>query len=145
VTRRGVVLVALQDALERAGAEAALRARGYGTVSRSGGGDALRLYARFPRAIRLIVADQVNGEPGGRRALRWARAPVPVLGCGGYEPHEVLERSALGPEVPFLPRPWSAGDLAARVDELVLPPPAAGAPCVPTRARPRLPPGCSPG
>ena len=105
-----------------------LEALGYEVASASSADEAHRLVAAGGRPVDLVVTDVVMPGTSGRdlaEALRCERPELPVLFISGYTDNVVLRHGILAGEADFLPKPFSADQLAGKVRELIGRAPAA--------------------
>jgi len=112
------VLVVEDDPLVRAVTVRALRAGGYRVLVASDGGEALATDAGALSQVRLLVTDVVMPGMDGRalaEALRRVHPDVRVLFVSGYTQDLIAERGVLASGVEFLPKPFTAASLLARV------------------------------
>ncbi len=101
-----------------------LEACGYAVLAAADAAEALRLAQPPGRAIALLVSDvTIPGLSGPELARRLAvgRAGLPVLLLSGY----ARDAAMLGPQVPFLQKPFSPRVLGAKVREILGPDAAA--------------------
>jgi CheY-like chemotaxis protein len=99
-----------------------LCSRGYRTLTAANGAEALSRAAHHDGPIHLLLTDVVMPLLGGAdlaRQLAEARPGLRVLFVSGYTDVAVIEEAARSPNVSFLQKPFSTGQLAARVRELL--------------------------
>lgn len=94
---------------------------GYRALQASHGREALSTIEQNPSAIHLVLTDVkmpgMNGRDLGRLvSARWPDKPV--LYMSGF-PNEIFQGGLLEPDAPFLPKPFTQDDLAAKVRELI--------------------------
>jgi PAS domain S-box-containing protein len=91
---------------------------GYRVLQASDGTEAVARYAKYQDRISLVIADLVMPFMGGAatiRALRRMNPNLKVLAVSG----RVAGKTSLGPEIPFLEKPFSSEKLLSRVHELL--------------------------
>ncbi|MFL5302232.1 MAG: response regulator, partial [Anaeromyxobacteraceae bacterium] len=94
-----------------------LRAGGYRVVVAASGRDALRLDAAAVAGVQLLVTDVVMPGIDGRALadeLRRGHPSLRVLYVSGYT-QDALGKRVLEPGIEFLPKPFTAPSLLARV------------------------------
>ena len=97
-----------------------LRRQGYRVLAASGPGEALRLADEHAGTIHLLLSDVVMPEMSGRDLAQDLLTRLPGLKClyiSGYTPNVIVHHGVLDRGVHFLPKPFSAKDLTARVRE----------------------------
>jgi two-component system cell cycle sensor histidine kinase/response regulator CckA len=117
-----VVLIAEDEPMVRNIMARTLRECGYSVLEAGSGQEALDLLERETRPVRLIVADVVMSDMGGREmasrvAQRWPQ--LPVLFTSGYTGLDVVRRGLLEEGREFLQKPLAPETLARRVRELI--------------------------
>ncbi len=116
-----VLLVEDEDVV-RILAARALRARGYDVLEARDGLGAIALAGKHEGPIHLLLTDVVMPGMSGRELadmLLAARPDLRVLYMSGYADDDVLGRGVPGSSVAFMAKPFSTGDLAGRVRELL--------------------------
>ena len=111
------VLVVEDDDTNRALAARMLRHYGYRVLTAPDGQDALEIAAGETR-IDLLLTDVVMPGIGGRalaEEMTRQRAGLPVVFASGYTTDDALRHGVEGDEIRFLPKPYSATQLAAIV------------------------------
>jgi CheY-like chemotaxis protein len=96
----------------------ALRALGYTVLEASGGEDALRIAREHRGDIDLLVTDVTMPRMGGPELageLAASRPAMRVLLMSGYTEDDVVRRQVREQRVAFIQKPFSPGQLAARV------------------------------
>jgi CheY-like chemotaxis protein len=117
-----VLLVEDDDAVRRS-ARAALESHGYQVLVAAGGQDALAAQTSAPGAIDLLVTDVVMPEMSGRELAERLRARQPalrVLYMSGYTEDAVVRHGIRDAADPFLPKPFTASELASKVRAVLL-------------------------
>jgi PAS domain S-box-containing protein len=112
------ILLVEDDATVRAFARRALEAQGYTVLEAASGAEALSLAASRGGSLDLLVTDVIMpGLQGHQLAeqLRAARPDLPILYVSGFTENSVISHGVPGPEVAFLPKPYTAHDLARAV------------------------------
>jgi CheY-like chemotaxis protein len=114
------VLVVEDDRAVRAVAVRALRRLGYNVLEAENGEDALRLCARHPHAIDLLLTDMGMPRLSGRELVE-RLSPTPpelrVLYMSGYTDNASLHSDRLPGNARFLQKPFMPSDLAVKVRE----------------------------
>ncbi|HET7600992.1 MAG TPA: response regulator [Gemmatimonadales bacterium] len=115
------ILVVDDEEIVRQLASRMLIHTGYRALQASHAREALTTIEHDPRAIHLVLTDVkmpgMNGRELGRQiARRWPA--LPVLYMSGY-PNEVFQGGLLEPDAPFLSKPFTQEDLAAKVRAMI--------------------------
>ena len=100
----------------------ALRSVGYNVLEAPDGEQALRLVARHPGPIHLLVTDVVMPRMSGRvlaDQLTLARPNVKVLYISGYTDEALARHGVPTPGTAFLQKPFTPGSLARTVRDLL--------------------------
>jgi CheY-like chemotaxis protein len=116
-----VVLVVEDDDAVRRVATRGLRARGYEVLSAANGAQALEVLSQRPD-VAIVVTDMVMPTMSGPELaarLREERPDLPVLFLSGYAAAAAIGRDLLRGDEPFLPKPFTPGDLAGTVRGLL--------------------------
>jgi len=115
------VLVVEDDVSVRHISVRVLRGLGYNVIEAASSNDARRfLSENGGRKVDLLLTDMVMPQTSGRRfaeALRAAHPNIRVLFISGYLDESLPERDRREPGMFFLPKPFDAGQLAAKVRE----------------------------
>jgi two-component system, cell cycle sensor histidine kinase and response regulator CckA len=101
---------------------AILKAYGYRVLDAANGADALALIADHPEEIDLLLTDVILPGMNGRELASRVRALNPrvkVLFTSGYTDDVLASRGALEANVAYLPKPFTAESLAAKVREVL--------------------------
>jgi PAS domain S-box-containing protein len=117
-----LILIAEDEATLRRAAVQALQRCGYTVLAAADGSEALSLAARHQGRIDLLVSDVVMPGLSGPQlyeALRRDRPDLRVLFTSAYLPDHVSRQSGVGLEGRFLLKPFTMGDLARRVRDLM--------------------------
>ncbi len=112
------ILLAEDEELIRVAAKRILERHGYRVLLASDGREALETWRRHAEEIALVVTDVVMPGMGGRELIERLRAggrDVAVLCTSGYTNRDLSEGARLDDGVPFMHKPWTAGDLLKRV------------------------------
>jgi PAS domain S-box-containing protein len=112
------VLVVEDDPQVRAVTVRSLRAGGYLVLAASDGREALELGAQAKGLLRLVVTDVVMPGLDGRALadeLRRHHPELRVLYVSGHAEEAIVKRGVLDPGIEFLPKPFTASSLLARV------------------------------
>lgn len=116
-----ILLVEDEDAVRRL-AQITLERQGFTVLEARTPGDALLLAEQHTGPIDLLITDVImpgmNGHELAERLLQ-SRPSLKVLYMSGYSDDILGERGGLGPEMAFLPKPYSPTELARKVTELL--------------------------
>ena len=115
-----ILLVEDEDAVRMFGARA-LRNKGYTVLEADSGETALELMEASEQPIDLLVTDVVMPQMDGptlTKEVEARRPDIKVIFISGYA--EDAFRSKVDAKVNFLPKPFSLGQLAAKVKEVML-------------------------
>jgi two-component system cell cycle sensor histidine kinase/response regulator CckA len=99
-----------------------LRKNGYTVLSATSGRDAIKVAAKFPGEIHLVITDVVMPEMGGRdlaTALAALRPAARILYISGYTDDEIIRRGLMDPSMSFLAKPFTATALTRKVREIL--------------------------
>ncbi|HUK65409.1 MAG TPA: bacteriohemerythrin, partial [Anaeromyxobacteraceae bacterium] len=116
------LLVVEDDPQVRAITVRSLRSGGYTVLSAGGGREAIDLGLNTPEPLHLLVTDVVMPGLDGRavaEALRRCHPRLPVLYVSGHTQEAIVERGVLEPGIEFLPKPFTASTLLARVRSIL--------------------------
>lgn len=117
--QRGTILLAEDEALLRELGETILSQAGYNVLTAPDPQELLSLLNDYSQPIHLLLTDVVMPGMSGQELAKRARARHPeirVLYMSGYSDEE-LEDLLLGAE--FLQKPFTPGELMAKVKELI--------------------------
>lgn len=117
--QRGTILLAEDEALLRELGETILSQAGYNVLTAPDPHELLSLLNDYSQPIHLLLTDVVMPGLSGQELAKHARARHPeirVLYMSGYSDEE-LEDLLLGAE--FLQKPFTPGELMAKVKELI--------------------------
>jgi signal transduction histidine kinase/CheY-like chemotaxis protein len=115
--QRTVLLVEDEECVRRA-VEGILSHLGLRVLTASGQEEAVEFARNHPGPIDLLLTDVMLKDHTGPmvvEALRALRADLRVLYMSGHASQALGERGVLGPEVAFLPKPFTADTLAEKV------------------------------
>jgi len=112
------VLVVEDDAALRDSARRALASFGYHVVVAADGEEAIEVFRAHGGAIDLVFSDLSMPRLSGLglyHALNAGNTHIPFLMASGYPPEE----AGVGPEIPYLLKPWTVRELLALVRALL--------------------------
>ena len=101
---------------------AMLESQGYRLLEAASGSEALSLSERYPEPIHLLITDvAMPGMTGKELATRLValRPSLRTLYTSGYTAKAIAHEGALDAGVAYLPKPFSAAQLAAKVREVL--------------------------
>jgi two-component system, cell cycle sensor histidine kinase and response regulator CckA len=113
-----VLLVEDEDGVRRV-ARRALEVHGFRVLEAANGAEALVIAAQHP--VRILVTDVMMPDllgPAVAAAVHEILPGLPVLYMSGHA-DEVVREGLLDPSVPFLAKPFTPSQLAARVRQLL--------------------------
>ena len=116
------ILIAEDEATLRRAAARALQRSGYTVLAAADGAEALALAARHKGRIHLLVSDVVMPGLSGPQLyeeLRRDRPDMRVLFTSAYLPEHVSRHSTVALEGRFLLKPFTMGDLARKVRDVM--------------------------
>jgi PAS domain S-box-containing protein len=116
------ILFAEDEAPLRSVAQRALERLGYTVLTAADGDEALRLFYEHESEIDLVISDSVMPKLGGvevYEALRNHEPPIRFLIASGYSPASAGHLHQPTAQIPFLRKPWTLGDLARSVREVL--------------------------
>ena len=96
--------------------------QGYGVLEADGGASAVEICRTHPGQIDLLLTDVVMQEQRGPELacdLSALRPGLKVLYMSGYAADAIGQSGVLGPEMMFLPKPFTSQALAARIREVL--------------------------
>ena len=116
------ILLVEDDATLRRIATRALERGGFRVTAVANGREAVRTIAHLDAPPDLIMSDVVMPEMSGPELVRAVRArglESKVLFTSGYPVEDVADGRQIGPEHPFLAKPWHVGELLRTVREVL--------------------------
>ncbi|MBA2627524.1 MAG: response regulator [Gemmatimonadales bacterium] len=126
---RETILVVEDEAAVRALTQRTLREAGYAVLEAGNGREALALVEDGATRVDAVVTDVVMPDMGGsdlRIELRRLRPDLRVLSMSGYPSEEVQQRGLLGPDDPFLQKPFTPQALTRALRAVLETAPRAG-------------------
>ncbi len=126
---RETILIVEDEATVRALTQRTLREAGYAVLEARNGREALAVVQDSERRIDAVVTDVVMPDMGGsdlRKELRRVRPDLRVLSMSGYPSEEVQQNGLLGPNDPFLQKPFTPQALSRALRALLEAVPTAG-------------------
>ena len=117
-----LILIAEDEATLRRAAVQALQRSGYTVLAAADGVEALSLAGRHKGRIHLLVSDVVMPGLSGPQLyeeLRRDRPDLRVLFTSAYLPDHVSRQTSIGLEGRFLLKPFTMGDLARKVRDVM--------------------------
>jgi CheY-like chemotaxis protein len=99
-----------------------LHQQGYTVLEAADGGEALRIGREHGGPIHLLVTDVVMPQMGGRELadhLKAGRRETKVLYVSGYTDDAILHQGVSETGTAFLPKPFTAAELAHKVREVL--------------------------
>ena len=118
----GAILLVEDEPLVQSLLARALVEAGYRAEVATDGEEALQVLDRLQGNVAAILSDVVMPGMGGRELageLRKRWPTVPVLFMSGYTNEEIIDRGLLGPDEPFLQKPFPPAALAAALAGLL--------------------------
>ena len=104
-------------------ARGVLQAQGYEVLSASNGQDGLHMVREHKGPpIRLVVTDVIMPLMGGNVMAEWLKTTYPdlkILFTSGYTDEAIAQYGVIGPDVAFLPKPYTPAILAHKVREML--------------------------
>ena len=119
---REAILVAEDEEVVRSFVEEILQKFGYEVFSASNPTEAEALFYLNRDRISLLISDMVMPGGNGRDLylrLSQRRPELKVLFISGYPKQAIIKNGILELEMPFLPKPFSAGQLGWKVREIL--------------------------
>ena len=114
-----VLVVEDQDAVRRL-VSTILEGQGYRVIQASNGPDAIALAERYPKTIHLLLTDVILPLMDGRvlaDKVRTTRPEIAILYMSGYTDERISQSGVLDRNSAYLPKPFTADALAAKVRE----------------------------
>ncbi len=112
-----ILLVEDEQALKEVAARSLTEA-GYTVLMASDGEEALEISGQHAGEIQLLLTDVVMPRMGGRvlaERLAQTRPEIAVLYTSGYTDNAIVHHGVLDPGMLFLPKPFTAAELARKV------------------------------
>ncbi len=103
-------------------AERTLKRQGYEVLTAKNGGEAYLLCKQRERPVDLVLTDIVMPHMSGVQFVEQLRGIWPyikVLYMSGYPAHAAINNGMLGPDAPFMMKPYSPRDLVLKVREVL--------------------------
>ena len=128
-TERGAVLVVDDEDMVRRVAQTALELRGYKVLTAANGKEAVEL-ATCNDDISLVLMDLMMPVMGGEEAalqIRALRPEVAIVASSGFDAEQAARRFASSGFTDFLQKPYTARQLAAKVEAWLSGTPSRGA------------------
>ena len=122
VTGTETILVVEDEEALRKVARRTLEAAGYTVLVAANGEDALLTSAQHEGDIHLLLTDVVMPQMGGRvlaEKLVKSRPALKVLYMSGYTDNAIVHHGVLDAGTQFLAKPFTAGSLAQKVQEVL--------------------------
>jgi two-component system cell cycle sensor histidine kinase/response regulator CckA len=120
VVRRTVLVVEDEPQVRRMAARA-LAEVGHRVLEAGDGREAITVLARAGQGVDLVLTDVAMPGMSGRELadrLHLARPDVRVIFMSGYADDEIVRRGLLGPDQPFIQKPFTPATLVRRIAEL---------------------------
>jgi PAS domain S-box-containing protein len=121
--RRGRILLVEDEDAVRNFVSLGLRRQGYEVETACNGYEALRLFADRGRQFDVLLTDTIMPAMSGRELaeqLQQGQPGLKVVYMSGYTDDAVLRHGVLPEGVHFIQKPFSARDLAQKVDEALM-------------------------
>ena len=122
VRGHGLVLVADDEDRVRAVARNILERAGFSVLAATNGREALEIYRRRGREIRLVLLDMTMPQLDGGAcflALRDLDATAKIVLCSGYGEQEVVAHFVGKGLAGFLQKPYRAADLLGKITDVL--------------------------
>jgi two-component system cell cycle sensor histidine kinase/response regulator CckA len=116
------VLLVEDDAQVRSFTAQVLAELGYKVTEASNGIEAMRLAAESEKELHLLITDLVMPQMSGRQLvdeMSWARPMTKVLFVSGYTEDAIIRNNLLSSDIDFLPKPFTPGELARKVRQIL--------------------------
>ena len=120
----GTILVADDEEGVRSLVASILEEAGYTVELASDGGEVVRRLRELGDRVRLVILDLTMPALGGGEAateLRRIRPDIPIIAMSGYGDLELMQHFGQAGVDDFLPKPFSPGQLAAKVRDALAP------------------------
>ena len=116
------ILLVEDEPVVRSLARDILKMRGYTVLESTDVNDARRICETHPEPIHLMLTDVVMPQMSGRAladSLTGFRPAMRVLYMSGYTDDAIVQHGVLSPGTPFLQKPFTPGNLARKVREVL--------------------------
>ena len=120
----GTILVADDEEGVRSLVASVLQEAGYTVELANDGGEVVERLRELGDRIRLVILDLTMPTLGGAEAateLRRIRPDIPIIAMSGYGDVELMQHFGQAGVDDFLPKPFSPGQLAAKVRNVLVP------------------------
>jgi len=120
----GTILVADDEEGVRSLVASVLEEAGYTVELASDGGEVVKRLRELGDRVRLVILDLTMPALGGGEAateLRQIRPDIPIIAMSGYGDLELMQHFGQAGVDDFLPKPFSPGQLAAKVRDALAP------------------------
>jgi len=120
----GTILVADDEEGVRSLVASVLEEAGYTVELASDGGEVVKRLRELGDRVRLVILDLTMPALGGGEAateLRRIRPDIPIIAMSGYGDLELMQHFGQAGVDDFLPKPFSPGQLAAKVRDALAP------------------------
>jgi two-component system, cell cycle sensor histidine kinase and response regulator CckA len=120
----GMILVADDEEGVRSLVASVLEEMGYTVEMAKDGGEVVQRLLELGDRVRLVILDLAMPTLGGAEAateLRRIRPDIPIIAMSGYGDLELMEHFGEAGVDDFLPKPFSPGQLAAKVRNALVP------------------------
>ena len=122
LTGKGTILLVEDEDAVRTFAARALRNKGYTVLEANSGEAALKLVDSVTEPVDLLISDVVMPNMDGPtlvKNIRERRPTLKIIFISGYA-EDAFRKTMEGPgEIAFLPKPFSLGQLAGKVKEVL--------------------------
>jgi hypothetical protein len=119
---QGAILLVEDEPLVQSLLGRALVEAGYRAEVATDGDEAINVLERLDGRVSAVLSDVVMPGMGGRELAEVVRKrwpDIPVLFMSGYTNEEIIHRGLLGPDEPFLQKPFSPAALAESLADLL--------------------------
>jgi len=116
------ILVVEDEEMIRGSTRRILERLGYRVILAGDGEEALAFLRARKERVHLVLSDVVMPRVSGRHlheAIRREGLDVGFIFTSGYSALDARESAALDPAVPYLPKPWSAVELADSIRDVL--------------------------
>ena len=122
IPRGGETVLIVEDVEARSMMAQLLKQQGYKTLEAANGEEGLLLFDKYRQEVSLVVIDLVITVMNGSELtdlLMPLCSPMKVLYMSGYPNNPALQDRNLNAGTNFIPKPFSAEDLAIRVRKIL--------------------------